>query len=172
MHHRFKEVMIIYILINLGVLFTISGSVLYSPAMIPDVTEVSPEDARMDLINSTKGAFIAQDFKIERYNIGFDMMNIGGIFMLIGTLIFNYIIAPTKQKDPKKPSKIIYKLRENGFLKGNIIEWLCLISFLFAFFTFFKNIFFYIIILSFVIGIVGFAVRKLNTLKFNRILKA
>ena len=126
--------MIIYILINLGVLFTIFGSILYSPAMIPDTTGITIEEARNELINETKGAFIAQDYEVQQYNMGFDMLNFGGIFLLLGSLVFNYIIAPKRQKAHLDPTSETYALRKNGILKGNIIEWTCMILFLFAFF--------------------------------------
>jgi hypothetical protein len=139
--------------------------------MIPDTTEITMEEARMELINETKGAFIAQDYEIQQYNMGFDMLNFGGIFLLLGSLVFNYIIAPKKQKTHLDHTNETYALRKNGFLKGNIIEWTCMILFLFAFFTFFNNIFFYIILLSFAIGIIGFAIRKFNSYKKNLIVR-
>ena len=168
-HHRIKEVLIIYILLNLGILFTLYGSILYSPALFEDLDNINPNEARMELMNSTKGALIAQDYEIARYNIGFDMLNVGSIFLLIDTLVFNYIIS-RKDERQKNLSKYEYKLRENGWLKGNLFEWLCFILFLFAFFTFFSGIFFYIIITSFVIGLIGFSIRKLK-LRTKRISK-
>jgi hypothetical protein len=141
-------------------MLTIYGSVLYSPALIPDREDVNPENARMEIINLTKGALISQDFELLEYNVGFDMLNIGGIFLIIGLLYHNYLEASSPKGDIRKPKLKIYKLRKEGSLQGNILEWLCLVVFSFAFFTFLQNIFVYIIILSFTIGVIGFTIRK------------
>ena len=162
-HKKFKEVMIIYVLINLGVLFTIYGCVLYSPALLPDAEDLTPEGAKMEIMNLTKGAFISQDFGISQYNIGFDMLNIGGIFLVVGLLFYNYLENSNTKKLIKKPTLKIYQLHKKGHLQGNIIEWSCLVVFLFAFFTFLSNMFVYIIILSFIVGVIGFTIRKLNS---------
>jgi hypothetical protein len=159
-HQRFKEAMVIYILFNLGILLTIYGSVLYSPALIPDQNDITPEGARMEIINLTKGALISQNFDILEYNIGFDMLNIGGIFLIIGLLYHNYLEASCRKGQKKKSRLKIYKLRKKGTLQGNFLEWLCLVVFSFAFFTFLHNIFVYIIIISFTIGVIGFTIRK------------
>lgn len=160
-HQNFRKVLVIYILFNLGVLFTIFGTVLYSPALVPDVDNLTPEDARMEIENLTKGALIAQNFEINQYNIGFDMINIGGIFLIISILFYNNV-EEIESSNVKNRRLKVYRLRNNGHLRGNILEWLCLIVFFFSFFTFLYNIFVYVIILSFIVGIIGFAIRKLN----------
>jgi hypothetical protein len=160
--------MIVYILFNVGIVLTIYGTVLYSPAIVPNSNSMSSENIRMELMNSTKGAFIAQNFEMARYNIGFDLLNIGGILLLISMLFYNYLATVTLSKHTKNKSEHTIKLHEGGFLNGNILEWLCIILFLFAFFTFFNSIFFYIILASLVIGIIGFATRKLHV---TRLLK-
>ncbi len=114
----------------------------------------------MEIINLTKGAFIAQDFEINQYNIGFDMINIGGIFLIVGLLYYNYIEASGPGVRIKKPLLKVYKLRKSGSLQGNILEWLCLVVFSFSFFTFLYNIFVYVIMISFIIGVIGFTIRK------------
>jgi hypothetical protein len=101
--------------------------------------------------------------------MGFDMLNFGGIFLLMGSLVFNYIIAPKRHKMHLDPTKETYSLRKNGYLKGNIIEWTCMVLFLFAFFTFFKDIFFYIILLSFAIGIIGYAIRQFTSRRTEKL---
>lgn len=177
-NQRIKEFTIIYILITLGILFTVYGSILYSPALLNQNEYLSKDEVRMELMNNTKGAFIAQDFELVRYNIGYDMLNVGGIFFIIGTLVFNYILTknrsnayngPRKTRS-KNPSKVEYGLREKGFLKGNILEWSCFILFLFAFCTCVNNIFHYIIFSGIAIGIIGYAIRKLKLphLKLSR----
>jgi hypothetical protein len=130
--------------------------------MLPNPENLTPEDVRMELMNNSKSAFIAQDFDIPRYNIGFDMLNVGGIFLIIGMLFYNYIEASTLSKNSPDPAKYIYKLHNKGMFRGNILEWLCVILFCFAFFTFFNSIFFYIILISFMVGVLGFAARKLQ----------
>ncbi len=162
MQKKFLHVLILYIIVNLGVLLTIYGSILYSPALAPTNNDLQADELRMELINNTKGAFIAQDFNIPRYNIGFDLLNIGGIFLLVGMLFYNYLESSALSKRKEDPEKYLYRLHGKGILKGNILEWLCLILFLFAYFTFFNSIFFYVIMLSFTIGLVGFALRKLQ----------
>jgi hypothetical protein len=162
---RFKEAMIIYVLFNIGILFTIYGTVLYSPALIPDIDEMSPEGARLEIINMTRGAFISQEFGLDQYNIGFDMMNFGGIFLIIGLLFQNNIESGMLKKRRKAPRFRVYRLRKKGSFQGNILEWLCLVIFSFAFFTFLQNIFVHIIIISFVIGVIGFSIRKLHTIE-------
>ena len=152
---------------NLAFLLTIYGSYLYSPALIPDTNDMTPEGAKAELLNETKGAFIAQDFDIPRYNIGFDMLNIGSIMFIVGMLFYNYIEAKMEKNNPKLGTQSVFKIREKGFLQGNLIEWLCLIVFFFAFFTFFNNVFFYIIIISFILGIIGYSLRKLHNYKIN-----
>ena len=68
----------------------------------------------------------------------------------------------------KKYSKLkVYKLHKNGTLQGNILEWLALVVFLFAFFTFLYNIFLYIIIISFIIGVIGFTIRKFQIVSLS-----
>ena len=161
-HQKFKEAMVIYILFNLGIMLTIYGSVLYSPALIPDKNDITPEGARMEIINLTKGALISQNFEIYEYNIGFDMLNIGGIFLIIGLLYHNYLEAQHYKGEINRSKLKIYKLRRKGTLRGNILEWLCLVVFSFAFFTFLHNIFVYIIIISFTIGVIGFTIRKFH----------
>lgn len=156
----FKKVLIVYILFNLGILFSFYGSILYSPSIIPETDELTPDGARMEVINLTKGALIAQNFEINQYNIGFDMINIGGIFLIVGLLYYNYIEATESVNLSKKRLLKVYKLRQKGTLQGNILEWLCLVVFSFSFFTFLYNIFVYIIIISFIIGVVGFTIRK------------
>ena len=159
-HKRFKEALTLYILFNLGILLILYGTYLYSPAMIPTAEDFTPEGARMELINISKGVLISQEFKIDQYNIGFDMMNLGGIFLIIGLLFHNSVAAARNNDELKNPKLKVYKLRNNGSLQGNIIEWLCLVVFSFAFFTFFHNIFVYIIIISMIIGVIGFTIRK------------
>ena len=158
---KIREILVIYILLNLGILFTIYGTVLYTPAMVPDEKDLNPEYAKMELINLTKGALISQNFELSQYNIGFDMLNIGGIFLIIGLLYYNYVESSMKKKNEYKLRLKVYKLREKGHLQGNMLEWLCLIVFLFAFFTFFSNVFVYIIITSFIVGVIGFTIRKI-----------
>lgn len=121
-----------------------------------------PDDLKMELQNLTKGALIAQHFEINQYNIGFDMLNIGGIFLIIGLLFYNSLEYSPSDKKRKKPRLKLYKLRNTGNLQGNILEWLCLIVFLFAFFTFLYNIFVYVVIISLALGVIGFTIRKLN----------
>ncbi len=157
---KFKQVLLVYILFNLGVLFSLYGSILYSPALLPDTENLSPQSARTEIINLTKGALIAQDFDINQYNIGFDMINIGGIFLIVGLLYYNYIEASRPVVKLRRPILKIYKLRRKGSLQGNILEWLCLVIFSFAFFTFLYNIFVHIIVISFIIGLIGFTIRK------------
>ncbi|WP_455392972.1 hypothetical protein [[Eubacterium] cellulosolvens] len=159
-NQRFKEPMVIYILFNLGILLILYGTFLYSPAMVPDVETLSPEYARMELINISKGVFISQEFQIDQYNIGFDMMNLGGIFLMVGLLFHNSILASHPKEDYEKRKLKVYKLRKKGSLQGNLLEWLCLVVFSFAFFTFFHNIFVYIIITSMIIGVIGYTIRK------------
>ena len=161
-HKRFKEVLVIYILFNLGILLTLYGSVLYSPSMIPDTESITPEGARMQIINLTKGALIAQNFKLSQYNIGFDMINVGGICLIFGLLSYNYLEAMGSNQKSNLTKLKIYKLREKGSLQGNLIEWMALVIFSFAFFTFLHNIFVHIIVLSFIIGIIGFTIRKFH----------
>ena len=161
-HQNFKKVLIIYILFNLGILFTIYGSILYSPAMVPDVEDMTPEGARMEIKNLTKGALIGQNFELNEYNIGFDMLNVGGILLVIGMLYYNKIEYSAPNSKIRSPRLKLYSMRKAGHLKGNVLEWLCLILFLFAFFTFLYNIFVYIIMLSFIVGVIGFSIRKLN----------
>ncbi len=164
-HQRFKEAFTIYILINLGVLLSIYGFILYYPALIPDAEDLNPENARAELMNNTKGAFIAQNFDMPRYNLGFDMLNFGSLFLLIGMLFYNYIETFPRSKKLLKRKLSTYSLHKKGWLKGNIFEWLCMIVFCFAFFTFFNNIFFYIIITSFILGVIGFTIRKIPKIK-------
>ena len=157
---QFKQVMIVYILFNLGILFVLFGSVLYSPSLIPDAEEVTPSGVRMEILNLTKGALIAQNFDLSQYNIGYDMINIGGIFLIIGVLYYNNILASGPSGQINKPILKVYKLRKTGSLQGNVLEWLCLVVFSFSFFTFFHNVFLYIIIISFIIGVIGFTIRN------------
>jgi hypothetical protein len=164
-HKRFKEAMTLYILFNLGVLLILYGTYLYTPAMIPDAEDFTPEGARMELINISKGVLISQEFQIDQYNIGFDMMNLGGIFLMIGLLFHNSVAAVEVGDKFEKRKLKVYKLRSNGSLRGNIIEWICLLVFSFAFFTFFHNIFVYIIIISMIIGVIGFTIRKFQVME-------
>lgn len=159
-HRKFKKVIIVYILFNLGILFVLYGSILYSPALIPDVDELSPQGVRTEIINLTKGAFISQQFDLNQYNVGFDMINIGGIFLIIGLLYYNNVEASGSHWKVNKPVLKVYRLHKYGKLQGNILEWLCLVIFSFSFFTFFHNVFYYIIIISFIIGVIGFSIRK------------
>ena len=162
-HKKFKEVMILYILFNLGILLTLYGTILYSPSLIPDTKDLTPEGARLEIINLSRGALISQDFELDEYNIGFDMINFGGIFLIIGMLFHNSVLASrTIKKNAGRRFKV-YKLRKKGSLQGNILEWLCLVVFSFAFFTFLHNIFVYIIITSFIIGVIGFTIRKFQS---------
>lgn len=140
----------------------IYGAMLYSPALMPDFDESSTEDVRMELMNSTKGAIIGQNFDIPQYNIGYDMLNLGGILLLVGMLFYNYIETTTLKKEKVKPSKYLYKLHGNGLFRGNILEWFCVILFLFAFITYFNSVFFYIVLTSLTLGIVGYSIRVLH----------
>jgi len=162
---KFKEAMVIYILFNLGILFITYGTYLYTPALIPDAEDLTPEGAKMELINITKGALISQVFEADQYNIGFDMMNFGGIFLMVGLLYHNSIAAA--RTDPKKVmNKLkVYSLRNKGSFQGNILEWLCLVVFSFSFFTFLHNVFVHIIVMSFIIGVVGFSIRKFQSIE-------
>ena len=164
---EFKRVMVIYILINLGILFTLYGTILYSPALVPDAESYTPEGMRMEIINLTKGALIAQNFEINQYNLGFDMINIGGIFLILGLLYYNFIEASQPKGNNRIPKLKVYKLRKTGSLQGNVLEWLCLFVFLFAFFTFLYNIFLYVIIISFIIGVIGFTIRKFQIVSLS-----
>ena len=157
---KFKEAMIIYVLFNLGIILTIYGTVLYSPALIPDVEDITPEGARLEIMNMTEGAFISQEFELDQYNIGFDMLNFGGIFLIIGLLFHNSIEVTDRKKQDKTSRLKVYSLRNKGSMQGNILEWMCLLVFSFAFFTFFHNIFVHIIVISFIIGVIGFSIRK------------
>jgi len=160
-HEKFKSIIIIYIIVNLGVLFSIYGFYLFIPAIVPDEEDFTPEGARMEIQNRTKAASIGQNFEMSRYNIGFDLLNFGGIFLLIGSLAYNYLESKTTRSDSKSFRLKEYKLHKKGWFKGNILEWLCMILFFFAFFTFFYDIFVYIVILSFTVGVIGFTIRKI-----------
>ena len=114
----------------------------------------------MEIMNLTRGALIAQNFEINQYNLGYDMINIGGIFLILGLLYYNFIEASQPTGNNRIPKLKVYSLRKTGSLQGNVLEWLCFFVFLFAFFTFLYNIFIYIIMISFIIGVIGFTIRK------------